>query len=181
VGLVAGLLGIPPGIVKLVECISPYELELSAGKDLTITYRPKNELIECVFNVRAEEFGTRPNQILSAKAWVEAFASRLVLDISRPEFVENEARKYQPIIPNGPNPKNMQCTIVCRLDDRSREVFQTMGLRRLVVEFKGKDNQIHQVTFCFNIEDIGIDRLFNSMEKQFRYISEDPLCPFDQP
>src|SRR4029453_16850542 len=34
VGLVAALLGVPPGIAKLVEFLSPNELELSAGKEL---------------------------------------------------------------------------------------------------------------------------------------------------
>jgi len=182
VGLVAALLGIPTGIMKMVECFNPYEMELSAGKDLTITYRPQRELVEFVFNVRAEEFGAKPNQILSAKAWVEqTVTSRLLLNIFPPAFEENEARKYQPIIPNGPNPKNMRCSIVFRLDDRSREVFQSVGLCRLVVEFKARDNQMHQVPFCFNIEPVGIDLLFNSTEKQARYISEDPLCPTDQP
>jgi hypothetical protein len=182
VGLVAALLAIPTGIMKMVECFNPYEMELSAGKDLTITYRPQRELVEFVFNVRAEEFGAKPNQILSATAWVEqAVTSRLLLNIFPPAFEENEARKYQPIIPNGPNPKNMRCSIVFRLDDCSREVFQSVGLCRLVVEFKARDNQMHQVPFCFNIEQVGIDLLFNSTEKQARYISEDPLCPTDQP
>ena len=116
------------------------------------------------------------------KAWIEqALTSRVLLNISRPEFEENESRKYQPVIPAGPSPRNMRCSIAFRLDERSREIFQSVGLRRLVVEFKGKDNQMHQVPFCFNIEDEGIDRLFNSPDKQFRYISEDPLCPDDTP
>lgn len=182
VGLVAALLAIPPGIMKLMECFNQYEMEVSAGKDLTITYNPQHQLVEFVFNVRAEEFGAKPNQILSAKAWVEqTLTSRLLLNIFPPAFEENEKRKYQPIIPNGPNPKNMRCSIVFRLDDRSREVFQSVGLCRLVIEFKGRDNQMHQVPFCFNIEPVGIDLLFNSTEKQARYISEDPLCPTDQP
>lgn len=182
VGLVAALLGIPPGFQKLVELVRPYELEISAGKDLTISYRPQQQVVECVFNVRAEEFGSKANQILSAKAWIEqALTSRVLLNISRPEFEENESRKYQPVIPAGPSPRNMRCSIAFRLDERSREIFQSVGLRRLVVEFKGKDNQMHQVPFCFNIEDEGIDRLFNSPDKQFRYISEDPLCPDDTP
>lgn len=182
VGLVAALLGLPPAVAKLLELGPKYELEISAGKDLTILYRPKQEVVEFEFNVQAEEFGSKPNQILSAKAWIEqALTSKVLLNISPPQFQEDEKRKYQPVIPAGPSPRNMRCTINFPLDDRSREVFQSVGLRRLVVEFKGKDSQIHQVPFCFNIEDVGIDRLFNSPENQFRYISEDPLCPNDKP
>jgi hypothetical protein len=182
VGLVVALLGIPEGVAKLLEFVHPYELEISAGKDLTISYRPQQEVVEFVFNVQAEEFGSKPNQIVSARAWIEqALTSRVLLNISRPQFEENALRKYEPVIPAGPSPRNLQCSIAFRLDDRSREVFQSVGLRRLVIEFKGKDNQMHQVPFCFNIEDVGIDRLFNSPEKQFRYISEDPLCPDDKP
>lgn len=179
-GLLVALLGIPPAVAKLVELARPYDLEISAGKDLMISYRPQQEMIEFIFNVRAEEFGSKANQILSAKAWIEqALTSKVLLNISRPEFQEDESRKYQPVIPNGPSPRNMRCSIVFRLDDHSREVFQNVGLRRLVVEFKGKDSQTHQVPFCFNIEDEGIQRLFNSPEMKFRYISEDPLCPND--
>lgn len=182
VGLVVALLAVPPGVTKLAELFWPYQLEISAGKDLEISYVPKQELVKFVFNVQAEEFGSKANQILSARAWIEqALTSKVLLNISQPAFEENEARKYQPVIPAGPSPRNMRCSIAFRLDDRSRETFQSVGLRRLVIEFKGKDNQMHQVPFCFNIEDEGIDRLFNSPERQFRYISEDPLCPNDQP
>ena len=182
IGLVAALIGIPPGISKLVDCFSPYNLEVSAGKELTITYNPRREVVEVLFNVRAEEFGAKANQILSANAWVEqAHNGKLILNTSRPEFEENQNVKYQPIIPNGANPKNMSCSIVFRLDDRSREVFQCAGLHRLVVEFKGKDRQVHQVPFCFYIEESGIELLFNSEKKECRYISEDPMCSPDQP
>lgn len=180
IAVVIALLGIPTAVTKLVDGLGTNMLEISAGKDLEISYVPEQQLVKLVFNVSAEEFGTKCNQILSAKAWIDqGLTSKMILNISNPEFEENALRKYQPVIPNGPNPRNMQCTITFRLDDPSREVFQNVGLRRLVVEFKGKDNGRHQVPFCFNIEDEGIQRLFKSQEMKFRYISEDPLCPND--
>jgi hypothetical protein len=177
-GLISALIAIPPGFIGLVGLLDPHDLEISAGKDLTISYQPQQGLIKLVFNVQAEEFGSKANQIFSAEAWVEQPSpAKVFLPITRPEFEENQARKYQPVIPAGPSPKNLQCSIAFKLDDDSREAFQSSGFRRFVVEFKAKDNRSHRVSFCFNIEDAGIDQLFNKKERQFTYLSEDPLCP----
>lgn len=173
------VLSILTGLVTLYSSImmlSPaHEMMVSAGKDLTISYHPQQNLVKAVFNVRASEFGSKLNQILSATAWLEQPpTSKVLLHISSPVFEENELRTYLPVIPNGAQPKNMQCSICIRLTDSSREVFQSVGLRRLIVEFKDRASHNHRVSFCFSIGD---DQLLSSQEKQFQYISEDVMCP----
>lgn len=178
-GFIKTTLAILTGLITLYGAYkmlpTPPTMAVSAGKDLTVSYYPQKKLVRLVFNVRAEEFGSKPNQIRTAKAWVEQpLTPRHPLHIGEPEFEENNSRIYEPIIPAGPSPKNMQCSICVRLDDSSRAAFETVGLRRLMVEFKDKAGQAHRVTFCFNIEN---DQLLTSEEKKFQYFNEDMLCP----
>lgn len=172
IGILAGLLALYGSYLALPQGPA---MTVSAGKDLTVSYHPQNELIKLLFNVQAEEFGSKPNQILAAKAWIEQpLTPRRPLQIGAPQFEENSLRTYEPWIPNGPTPRNMQCSFCFRLDGNSREAFQSVGFRRLIVEFKDKSGDDHRVTFCFNIDK---DHLLTSEEKEFQYISEDVMCP----
>ena len=183
VGLVAALLGLPGGLItaiKSFETLKPsynkpsYNMEVSVGQ-LAISYRPEHEQVSLVLAFKAKENGPVDNEILPGKAWVKAPSLisppdlALNADIS---FVEGDFRTTKAVIANGAEPREMQCRIVFRFDDRTREVFQTAGLRRLVVELRGKD-QNYPLSFSFELNDSSIARLLRSEE--IRYLTTDQL------
>jgi len=179
VSLVVALLGIPGGLITAIhsfETLKPsYNMEVFVGK-LAISYRPEHDQISLVLDFKAKENGPVDNEFLPGKAWVKApsliSAPDLPLnaDIS---FVDRDFQSKKTVIDSGAEPREMQCRIVFRFDDRTREVFQTAGMRRLVVELRGKD-QNYPLSFCFELNDSAIERLLRS-PAEIRYLTTDQL------
>lgn len=175
VSLAVALLG---GFTKFSDYIktdrTAYNLEVPVGQ-LTMSYRPEHEQIRLMLDFKATETGLKNNEILPGKAWVKAPSlisgsdTASSADIS---LFEGAFRLPKAVIVRGAEPREMKCFIDFHLDDNTREVFQTSGLHRLVVELKCKD-KICQLTFCFELNDSAIDGLLNS--KEIRYLTQDQL------
>lgn len=179
VSLTGALVGIPAGLVKWQQHMeiltNPHKMEVLGG-ELTISYVPEHQQVELAIGFKAKEKGHRDNQILSAKAGVEVPSAPLAVDglDAGVYFLEDEFRIDKPVITAGGEPREMKCCLVSHLNERTRDLFQTAGLRRLVVVLKGKDKS-YTLTFCFELDDNAIHGLFHTDLKLVRYLASDLL------
>lgn len=160
------------------EVIPAYDMRLFQGEELSISLLEPDQ-IRLSFHFKAQEYGNANNEIMATRVRVEdpSLPSTSYVRLNTSSiFTVGDMRTYRPVIVAGAEANKMECKFLFRLSDMNGHSFSEPGLRRLIVDFEGKDKKDHPVTFCFRLTDFALNEIFQSGGRQITFLNDDLLC-----